>query len=407
MFKLRPSIGDLLHSSIHSIFKNKIRTLLTSLGIIIGVTSVILLVSIGNGLKSYINEQFESLGANNIYISPGKIFNRGGQFNHEAGFSAVTFNQKDLSTIKKELKNVSYILPVSQISLTLKQEKNSIDVNLIAATYDYATAQNQHPSTGNGRWFTRQEEQKKSKVVVLGAKAAAELFPEGNPLGRKIAVSGKKLKIIGILDKVGGGFGGGSLDNNVYVPSTIGYDIIGNENIQTFIVTANSKDKIKEVQDNIEKIMLKKYDQNAFSVYDQSQILSSINTILSTMTIALSGIAAISLVVGGIGIMNIMLVTVTERTREIGLRKAVGAYPQAILLQFIFEAVILSGFGGTIGILLGSGGAKIINNFFPAQVTTGSVMLAFGVSSLVGIIFGVAPARKASKLNPIEALRYE
>ena len=279
MFKLKPSIGDLLRSSIHSIFKNKIRTLLTSLGIIIGVTSVILLISIGTGLKSYINDQFESLGANNIYISPGKIFNRGGHFNREAGFSAITFNQKDLSALKKNLKNVSYIVPVSQISLALKQGKNTADVNLIAATHDYATAQNQQPSPGNGRWFTRQEEQKKSKVVILGAKTATELFPEGNPLGRKISISGKKLKIIGIQDSLGGGFGGGSLDNNIYVPSTIGYDIIGNENIQTIMVTAKSKDNINQVQDDIEKIMLKKYEESAFSVYDQSQILSSINTI--------------------------------------------------------------------------------------------------------------------------------
>ena len=381
--------------------------MLTSLGIIIGVTSVILLISIGNGLKSYINEQFESLGANNVYISPGKIFNRGGHFNREAGFSAVTFTQKDLSILERNLKNVNYIIPVSQISLTLKQGTNNADVNLVATTYNYATAQNQQPSSGNGRWFTRQEEQKKSKVIVLGTKAATDLFTEGNPLGRKVTVNGKKLKIIGILDSLGGGFGGGSLDNNIYVPSTIGYDIIGNQNIQTIMVTAKSKDQIEQVQDDIEEIMLKKYEQDAFSVYDQSQVLSSINTILSTMTIALSGIAAISLVVGGIGIMNIMLVTVTERTHEIGLRKAVGAFPQAILIQFLFEAVILSGFGGTIGILLGSIGAKIINNFFPAQISTSSIILAFGVSSLVGVIFGVAPARKASKLSPIAALRYE
>jgi len=407
MFKLKPSLGDLLRSSLHSIFKNKIRTLLTSLGIIIGVTSVILLISIGNGLKSYINDQFENLGANNVYITPGKIFNRKGSFNHEAGFSAVTFNQKDLSAIKKNLKNVNYVIPVSQISLTLKQGNNTTDVNLVATTHDYAISQNQQPSSGNGRWFTRQEEQKKSKVVILGNQTATDLFPEGNPLGRKITVRGKKLKIIGILDKVGSGFGGGSLDNNIYVPTRIGHDIIGNQNIQTIIVTADSKDKINQVQSDIETIMLKKYEKSAFSVYDQSQILSSINTILSTMTIALSGIAAISLVVGGIGIMNIMLVTVTERTREIGLRKAVGAYPKAILLQFLFEATILSGFGGIIGILIGSFGAKIINNFFPAQITTSSILLAFGVSSLVGIIFGVAPARKASKLSPIEALRYE
>ncbi len=407
MLKLKPSLIELLRSSFQSIFKNKIRTFLTSLGIIIGVTSVILLISIGNGLKAYINQQFESLGANNLYISPGKIFTRGGHFNREAGFSAVTFTPKDVSNLEKNIRNVDHIIPVSQISITVKQEKNTVDVNLIAIPYDYADAQNQHPSEDNGRWFTRQEEKKKSKVVILGAQVATDLFDEGNPLGRKITVSGKKLKIIGILDKIGGGFGGGSLDTNIYVPTGIGHDIIGNDNIQSIFITVSDKDKVSEVKNDIEKVMLKKHDEDAFSVYDQSQILTSINSILSTMTMALSGIAAISLVVGGIGIMNIMLVTVTERTREIGLRKAVGAYPGAILLQFLFEAVILSAFGGTIGIILGSLGAKIINNFFPAQITVSSIVLAFGVSSLVGIIFGVAPARKASKLSPIVALRYE
>ena len=215
------------------------------------------------------------------------------------------------------------------------------------------------------------------------------------------------MKIIGINDIRGSSFGGPSVDEYIYVPFAIASDIAGNENIQQIIIKAADKNQIESTKEKTKDILLKDYEEDAFSVFDSAQLLNSINAIISTLTIALTGIAAISLVVGGIGIMNIMLVTVSERTREIGLRKAIGAYPRAILIQFLFEAIILSGLGGLIGIILGSLGTLAINNFFPAKVTPGSVILAFGVSFLVGIIFGVTPARKASKLSPIEALRYE
>ncbi|MDD3998506.1 MAG: FtsX-like permease family protein, partial [Candidatus Shapirobacteria bacterium] len=205
----------------------------------------------------------------------------------------------------------------------------------------------------------------------------------------------------------GSSFGGPSVDEYIYVPFAIASDIAGDENIQQIIIKAADKNQIESTKEKTKDILLKDYEEDAFSVFDSAQLLNSINAIISTLTIALTGIAAISLVVGGIGIMNIMLVTVSERTREIGLRKAIGAYPRAILIQFLFEAIILSGLGGLIGIILGSLGTFAINNFFPARVTPGSVILAFGVSFLVGIIFGVTPARKASKLSPIEALRYE
>jgi len=181
----------------------------------------------------------------------------------------------------------------------------------------------------------------------------------------------------------------------------------GSDKIQEIVIKANDKNEVENIKTRAKKVFLKRYKEDAFSVFDSSQLLSSINSIISILTVGLSGIAAISLVVGGIGIMNIMLVSVTERTKEIGLRKAIGATPNAILIQFLIEAVILSCLGGTIGILLGFLGTLAINPFFPAKLTLSSVILAFGVSSAVGIVFGVAPARKAAKLSPIEALRYE
>ncbi len=406
---LKPSLGELVRSSFHSIFKNKSRTFLTSLGIIIGVTSVILLTSIGNGLQKYVNDQFDSLGSNTVFIVPGQIFNDKGGFNNSSQNRLVTtrFSLNDVATLRKGLRR-SQILPLSQAVVDVKSGPILKKAkSLVGVTSDYGAANNALPSSGNGRWFTKDEEDKKSNVVVLGYQIALDLFPTTSPLNKKIVIKGKNLKVIGILDKKGSTFGGPSLDDFIYTPIGLVFDINGNQDIQSMYVKAPNKDLVPTTKDEISKLLLKKYDKDAFSVFDSSQLLSSINAIIGTLTIALSGIAAISLVVGGIGIMNIMLVTVTERTREIGLRKAIGAYPNAILLQFLFEAIFLSCFGGLIGIMLGSLGAFAINKVFPAIVTPGSVLLAFGVSSAVGIIFGVAPARKASQLSPIEALRYE
>ncbi|MFA6007226.1 MAG: ABC transporter permease [Candidatus Shapirobacteria bacterium] len=405
---LKPSIEDLIRSSFRAVLKNKSRTLLTSLGVIIGVTSVILLTSIGNGLKIYVNQQFESLGSNTIFVSPGKIFNDNGGFSSSGRSSLVTtsFTEKNINDLKRALKT-NLVMPLKTTVVEAKSNNTKKTATLIGTNYLYGPNNNSVPSAGNGRWFSKEEEDKKSDVAILGATIAADLFPNGNALGKKIVVNSKNLKIIGVNDKKGSSFGGPSVDEYIYAPFGIAADIAGDQNIQEIVIKAPDKTQIDTTKEKIKNVLLEHLDKDAFSVFDSAQLLTSINSIISTLTIALTGIAAISLVVGGIGIMNIMLVTVSERTREIGLRKAIGAYPRAILLQFLFEAVILSGLGGFIGILLGSLGTMAINNFFPAKVTFSSITLAFGVSFLVGIIFGVAPARKASKLSPIEALRYE
>ncbi len=407
---LKPSLEDLIRSSFRSVLKNKSRTLLTTLGVIIGVTSVILLTSIGNGLKIYVNEQFEALGSNTIFVSPGKVFSDSGGFNRSGGGGGSTittsFTLKDVNNLKRNLKT-NLIMPMKTASAEVKSKDYKKSVAVIGTNYLYGPNNNSLPSSGNGRWFTKEEEDKKSAVAILGATIASDLFPAGNALGKKVIVGSKNLKIIGINDIRGSSFGGPSVDEYVYVPFGIATDIAGDEKIQQIIIKAADKNEIESTKEKTKDILLKEYDKDAFSVFDSAQLLNSINSIISTLTIALTGIAAISLVVGGIGIMNIMLVTVSERTREIGLRKAIGAYPRAILIQFLFEAIILSGLGGLIGIILGSLGTLGINNFFPAKVTPGSVILAFGVSFLVGIIFGVTPARKASKLSPLEAFRFE
>ncbi len=405
--RLKPSLQDLINSSIRSVLKNKSRTILTSLGVIIGVTSVILLTSIGTGLTKYVNDQFENLGSNTLFVTPGKIFSdNGGGFNQNPSAMMMnSFTDKDISNLKKDLKN-SIIFPVKNVSVEVKSKDTKKDVSVVGSTYQYGPNNNSLPSQGNGRWFTKEEEDKGDQVAVLGYKIAQDLFPNSNALGKKIIIKSKNIKIIGIIDKKGGGMGP-SIDEYIFVPFNIATNIAGDRKIQQIMIKAPSQDQVDSTKKRAETVMAKTYGEDTFSVYDSTQLLTSIESIISTLTIALTGIAAISLVVGGIGIMNIMLVTVSERTREIGLRKAIGAYPQAILLQFLFEAVILSGLGGIIGITLGTLGTTTINRFFPAQVTLSSILLAFGVSFIVGIIFGVAPARKASQLSPIEALRYE
>lgn len=380
---------------------------MTSLGVIIGVTSVILLTSIGNGLKIFVNQQFEALGSNTIFVSPGKVFNdEGGFSNNRSGLIANSFTQKNITDLKRGLKT-NMVMPLKTSSVEAKSNTIKKTVTIIGTNYLYGPNNNSSPSTGNGRWFTKEEEDKNSTVAILGATIAKDLFPNSSALGKKIVVGSKNIKIIGVNDNKGSSFGGPSVDEYVFLPFGIVADLTGNEDIQQIIIKAPNKDQIDSTKEKTTDILLKRFDKDAFSVFDSAQLQSSINSIISTLTIALTGIAAISLIVGGIGIMNIMLVTVSERTREIGLRKAIGAYPRAILLQFLFEAIILSGIGGIVGIILGSLGTLGINRFFPAKVTLSSVALAFGVSFMVGIIFGVAPARKASRLSPIEALRYE
>jgi putative ABC transport system permease protein len=405
--KIKPSLSDLLNSSFRSILKNKGRTLLTSLGIIIGVSSVILLTSIGNGLKSYVSDQFETLGANTIFVSPGMIFSEGGRFNQGAEqFLSLSFDKKDISNLSRNFRSDT-IIPLSQTSAEVKALNKTLrSISIIGTTDDYGQEGNATPDPKNGRWFSAEESAKGSKVAILGSNVATDLFGNVNPLGRKIIIKGKTLKVIGIANQQGSSFGGQPVDDYIYVPLDIVHSLSGNEDINSIQIKTPSKDEVPQRKLEIEEVLLDRYEKDTFTVFDSSQLLSSIN-IISVLTVALTGIAAISLIVGGIGIMNIMLVTVSERTREIGLRKAIGAYPRAILVQFLIEATILSGIGGIIGILLGTLGSLAINNFFPTNVTLQSVILAFGVSAIVGIVFGVAPARKASKLSPIEALRYE
>jgi putative ABC transport system permease protein len=405
----KPDLLELSIISLKSITRNKSRTFLTSLGIIIGVTSVILLTSIGSGIKIYIQKQFEDLGSNIVIITPGQVFDSRGSFKARDRNTVITqtFTEKDSKLLKNAIGNRGEIVASVQFEDKAKYKQTQDIITIVGTQADYGRIRNSIPSDGNGRWFSQQEDELGANVVVLGHGISDKLFPHQSPLGKTVSIGSKNLKVIGVVDKKGGSLGGPDFDNYCYIPLESAFLSRGNRDIQSFFIQAKSGNDVNFVKTTAEKTLLSKYDKDNFSVFDQSQILSTITGILSTLTAGLTGIAAISLIVGGIGIMNIMLVTVTERTKEIGLRKAIGATPNAILAQFLIEAIILSCFGGAIGIILGGIFSAILNKFFPAQVTPTSVAIAFGVSSIVGIIFGAAPARRASKLSPIEALRYE
>jgi len=397
----------LLKTSLISISRHKSRSLLTMLGVIIGVLSVILLTSIGNGIRSFVTTQFESMGSNIIYVTPGEIITEEGGFSQssDSGIINSKLKEEDAERIARLGPPIALSVPMtqSQVEVRYGTKKRNSEAWASSATYQKA----RNVELQSGRFYTKAEENSGKKVAVIGDKIYEKLFNYQNPVGKEITINKVKFTVIGVTEKEGGSFGGPGFDDIIYIPLTTAKNYLEMNTISSIIVSASSKDEIPTAIRGIQRVMLQRLDDKDFSVLDQNELMKTVDDILGTLTAGLAGIAAISLVVGGIGIMNIMLVSVTERTKEIGLRKAVGATPNTIMLQFLLEAGLLSSIGGLIGIGLGFLFTLILDRFIPSTITISSVMLAFGVSFAVGLIFGVLPARRASKLSPIEALRYE
>lgn len=396
--------------ALQSIFRNKVRSFLTMLGVIIGVGSVVLLTSIGTGLQAYVSDQFESLGSNTLYVVPGKPFGEGGGFGDQTQAmiesSKPVLKERYLQEIIRN--NRDLIVDGMAIAYTTAEAKwgeSTERATIQGVTPNYETIRS--TPTVKGRWYTEAEESKGSKVAVLGPKIAETIFGNVDPIGKTLKLGSQSFSIVGVTEERGGGFGGPSFDEFVYVPFTTLREKFDVNLIDNFVLQTRAADSIPESKKAVTKTLTKYIEEDEFTVFDQTQLLDTINQILGVLTAALGGISAISLVVGGIGIMNIMLVSVTERTREIGLRKALGATPNLILLQFLIEAALLSVIGGMIGLILAFLGSLAIQSAFPAKVTPEAVMLAFGVSTAVGLVFGAAPAKRAANLSPIEALRYE
>lgn len=396
--------------ALKAIWINKTRSFLTTLGVIIGVGSVVLLTSIGNGLSAYVQGEFEKLGANTVLIYPGDIFGENGGFNQEAQLSAFAnskLKMSDVRDIEKIREYVDFVVPMTMKQDEVSYRNKSKAISIIGTTHLYPEAQsNVLPEIG--RFFTENEEEGAEKVMVIGHAIADELFGSIDPIGKKIKLGSSTYRVVGVMEEAGGGgFGGPSFDTYVYIPLETAFRQYDTSTIFEIVAKTKSADNIPEAIAAIEETMLKRFDEDEFSVFEQSAILESIQSILGVLTVALGGISSISLIVGGIGIMNIMLVSVTERTREIGLRKALGATPNMIMLQFLIESALLSVLGGAIGVGIAFLGTWGLQAFLPAKITLDAIVLAFGVSAAVGVIFGVAPARRAANLSPIEALRYE
>lgn len=379
---------------------NKTRTFLTMLGIIIGVFAVISLISIGQGIQNYVTGQFGKLGSDLIFVTPGKLNLRG---DPASNFLANKLDEKHLKLLENYATDyVKNITPIMEIGKTISF-KNKTYYTEVQATNEVGNI-TYRIELEKGRYFSRSEVNAGNKVVIMGSTSSKELFPNQDPIGKNIKIDDKTFLVIGVAKEKGS-----QLDRRVFIPYTTAKHQFNVRNFSGLVMISKSSDSVEFAIKRVEIAMLRDLDEDEFTVISQKDLLSSFQNILGTITIGIGAIAAISLLVGGIGIMNIMLVTVTERTQEIGLRKAVGATPNNIASQFLIEATSLSVLGGSIGIGLGILLAFVVRTYFnfDAEVPVWSILLAFGFSFLVGVIFGTYPAIKAANKDPIEALRYE
>jgi putative ABC transport system permease protein len=401
---------DLFRETIRSLSGNKARSSLTILGIVIGIASVITMVAIGQGTQSSIEKNIEAIGSNLIIVMPGA--QRVGGISQGAG-SSQTLTLEDSNAIKSQVQNVKAVAPEASRRYQITARGNNTNTEVVGTLRDYLTVRNVKMNIGS--FFSNQQENSSAKVAILGPTARDDLFGTNtNPVGQSIKIKNVDFQITGVTEAKGGS-GFNNPDNNIYVPlATAQHFLAGNNYLSDVSIAATDQASMTSVQDQISKLMLSRHKisdptQADFRIMNQNDIIATATSITSTFTILLSSIAGISLLVGGIGIMNMMLTNVTERTREIGLRKAVGIRKIYINMQFLAEAVVLTFLGGALGVLLGWGASLAVNKFVSlnAQISLSAVLLAFGVSAAVGIVFGFYPARKAAAMNPIDALRYE
>jgi putative ABC transport system permease protein len=402
---------ETLRIAMEALRANKMRSILTMLGVVIGVAAVIAMVAIGRGAQQSVNERIAALGTTLVSISPGQIFGRG----VASAADRAKLTLADATALAQHGTYITEVEPEMTKQAQVQYVNKNTNTSIVGTTPNYPLVRKYDMAAG--RMFTQQENQGSALVAVVGDAVLQNLgVTNGESLiGQPIRVQGIQFTVIGTLAPKGQGAGFGNPDDQVLIPlMTARYRIVGQDQLRTINVLAPSDSQVTLTMADAEKILRREHrlrpgQDDDFNIRSQSDFLNTLGETTQTFTYLLAGIAAVSLVVGGIGIMNIMLVSVTERTREIGVRKALGATRKNILSQFLIEAVVLCMLGGIGGIVLGGGGALLMVKIaqWHASVSLGAVLIAFAFSACVGVIFGVWPARRAAALNPIEALRYE
>ncbi len=399
---------EIFKSAIQALRNNVMRTSLTMIGIIIGITAVILIYSIGQGAVTFITNELASFGTDYFQINPGSS-----QISTFAGSKALTFD--DIEAIKKDksLTNIKDIAPIAMASVKVLGNGEEDELLTYGTTHEAYNIL--RPDIIAGEFITEEQELASEKVAVIGVDAAKKFFGENtNAIGETIRINNRIFRISGVLSS-SSALAGGFLNNSLFIPiKVVTNEILGDEILQEIDISVHDQNSINQTMEDVEAILrdqhkLSENDENDFRISSAQDILTTVQTITGLLTAMIAGISGISLVVGGVGVMNIMLVSVTERTKEIGLLKAIGAKQKDILTQFLMESVVMTVIGGIIGIILGITGAFAISLLanIPFVVSVPAILIAVGVSTLVGIVFGLYPARRAARLSPIDALRYE
>lgn len=405
------NLWESIRVSLRALRANKMRSILTMLGIIIGVGAVVAMVGIGNGASASITSQIKGLGSNLLVVTPGQS-NTGGVMGGSG--SASTLIMTDVSKIEGAGPAVKTVAPAVSTRVQAVLGSGNTSTSVIGTTAQYAQVRN--VNLARGRFITQTDVDGSVRIAVLGPSVAESLLGSSQTdiIGKTIKLNNVPFQVVGVTVSQGSS-GMTNNDDIIYVPLTTAQSrLIGKKNLNQIYIEAASADLMETAQAQVTAALQRAHkisagQENDFTVTNQADIISTMEGVTQTMTLLLGGIAGISLLVGGIGIMNIMLVSVTERTREIGIRKAIGAKGRDILQQFMIEAIVLSVLGGSIGIALGAGGSELAGSLLnlSTSISGASIVLAFGFSAAIGIIFGVFPARKAALMNPIDALRYE